>query len=63
LPWWFQIGNDLGPGSHKVVIKLLDKKNPKAPASPAHCDGSTPDRQPFRFAFRRLAAVGPDALK
>ncbi len=63
LPLWHQIGKDLGPGSHKVVIKLLDKKNPKAPASPAHYDGSVPDRQPFGFGFRRLGAVGPDALK
>lgn len=63
LPLWHLIGKDLGPGSHKVVIKLLDKKNPQAPASPAEYNGSVPDRQPFGFGFKRLAAVGPDALK
>jgi hypothetical protein len=54
LPWWFQIGNDLGPGPHTVVIKLLDTKNPDAPP--------TPEGQSFSFGFRRIGAVGPDAL-
>jgi hypothetical protein len=54
LPWWFQIGKDLGPGPHTVVIKLLDTKNPEAPPSP--------EGQSFSFGFRRIGAVGPDAL-